>query len=63
MPGLVVAVSVEIGQEVAVGDNVVILESMKMENELKAPRKGQIKQVNVEVGDSVEKNQTLVIIE
>jgi biotin carboxyl carrier protein len=63
MPGLVVAMSVEIGQEVAVGDNVVILESMKMENELKAPREGKIKRINVEVGDSVEKNQTLVVIE
>jgi biotin carboxyl carrier protein len=63
MPGLVVDVSVEVGQEVEVGDNVVILESMKMENELKAPRAGLIKGISVQAGDSVEKNQTLVIIE
>jgi biotin carboxyl carrier protein len=63
MPGMVVALSVEVDQEVAAGDNVVILESMKMENELKAPRGGLVKQINVQTGDSVEKNQTLVIIE
>ena len=40
MPGLVVATPVEVGQQVEMGDNVVILESMKMENELKAPRAG-----------------------
>jgi biotin carboxyl carrier protein len=63
MPGLVVDVSVEVDQEVAVGDNVVILESMKMENELKAPRAGLVKRINVQAGDSVEKNQTLIVIE
>jgi biotin carboxyl carrier protein len=63
MPGLVVAVSVEVGQEVEAGDNIVILESMKMENELKAPRAGQIGEIAVQAGDSVEKNQTLVVIE
>jgi biotin carboxyl carrier protein len=63
MPGLVVTVPVEVGQEVSVGDDVVILESMKMENELKAPRAGLVKGIRVQVGDSVEKNQTLVIIE
>ena len=41
MPGLVVAVPVEPGQHVESGENLVILESMKMENELKAPRAGR----------------------
>ena len=40
MPGLIVAVRVEVGQEVTAGQTVVILESMKMQNELKAPRDG-----------------------
>ncbi len=62
MPGLVVAVPVEVGQEIAEGDNLVILESMKMENELKAPRAGRVERVTVGVGDSVERNQTLVVI-
>jgi biotin carboxyl carrier protein len=62
MPGLVVAVPVEIGQQVESGDNLVILESMKMENELKAPRAGRVERVNVAAGDSVEQNQSLVVI-
>ncbi|HOA23481.1 MAG TPA: biotin/lipoyl-binding protein [Aggregatilineales bacterium] len=62
MPGLVVATPVEVGQQVEMGDNVVILESMKMENELKAPRAGRVERINVKPGDSVEQNQTLVVI-
>lgn len=62
MPGLVVAMPVEVGQEIVKGDNLVILESMKMENELKAPRAGRVERVNVNAGDSVEQNQTLVVI-
>jgi biotin carboxyl carrier protein len=62
MPGLVVAVPVEVGQEVAEGENIIILESMKMENELKAPRDGRVERISVGAGDSVERNQTLVVI-
>ena len=62
MPGLVIAVVVEVGQEVEAGDNIVILESMKMENELKTPRAGRVEHVTVSDGDSVEQNQTLVVI-
>jgi biotin carboxyl carrier protein len=62
MPGLVVAVPVKEGQSVDVEDSVVILESMKMENELKAPRAGTIERVLVKAGDSVEMQQVLVVI-
>lgn len=62
MPGLVVNVPVEIGQQVAKGDNLVILESMKMENEIKAPRDGRVERVNVKAGNSVEQHQTLLVI-
>jgi biotin carboxyl carrier protein len=62
MPGLIVAVPVEVGQEIEAGQNVVILESMKMENELKSPRAGRIERINVKVRDSVEQNQVLVVI-
>jgi biotin carboxyl carrier protein len=62
MPGLVVAIPVEVGQEVEKGDAVVILESMKMENELKTPRAGTIERIAVKPGDSVEQQQTLVVI-
>jgi len=62
MPGLIVSVPAEPGQEVKKGQTVVILESMKMENELKAPRDGVIGRVEVQKGDSVEQNKVLVTI-
>ena len=62
MPGLVVAIVVEVGQEVAEGDTIVILESMKMENELKTPRDGVVDRIDVEVSQSIEQQQILVII-
>ena len=63
MPGLVVSLPVGNGQEVQKGDLLVILESMKMQNELKAPRDGVVKRVRVETGDSVEQKQTLLSVE
>lgn len=62
MPGLIIAVSVTEGQAVAKGDQVIILESMKMENELRSPRDGVVKHIYVESGATVEKNQILVSI-
>jgi biotin carboxyl carrier protein len=62
MPGLVVAVPVTVGQAVEAGDVLVILESMKMENELKAPRAAVVERVHVRAGDSVEQSQTLVVV-
>ncbi len=62
MPGLIVSVAVEEGDTVAKGDKVVILESMKMENELRAPRDGVVGRISVAAGDSVEKGQVLAVI-
>ena len=62
MPGLVVTVTVTDKQEVAKGDVLIILESMKMQNELKSPRDGTISRVRVKVGDSVERKQTLLSV-
>ena len=62
MPGLIVAVTVTEGQPVKKGDQVIILESMKMENELRAPKDGLVARVNVAQGASVEKDQVLVVI-
>jgi biotin carboxyl carrier protein len=62
MPGLVVAVPVEEGQLVARGDALVILESMKMQNELKAPRQGTVAQVRIRPGERVELNQVLMTL-
>ena len=62
MPGLVVTVPISEGQQVAKGDVLIILESMKMQNELKSPRDGTISRVRVKQGDSVERKQTLLSV-
>ena len=62
MPGLVVAVLIEEGQEVKKGQVMLILESMKMQNELKAPRDGTMGRVRVKAGESVEQRQTLLSV-
>lgn len=62
MPGIIVKTPVEAGQSVKKGDSIIILESMKMENELRAPRDGIVTRVHVEPGQSVEKDQALAII-
>jgi biotin carboxyl carrier protein len=60
MPGIIVAVPVAVGDSVRRGDKVIILESMKMENELRAPFDGVVTHVHVAAGASVEKDQPLV---
>jgi pyruvate carboxylase subunit B len=60
MPGLVVRVLVEPGQEVAGGAGLVVLEAMKMENELKAPAAGTVSAIRAQPGAAVEKGQVLV---
>ena len=60
MPGLIIDILVEIGQTIAKGDKLMILEAMKMENVLKAQGEGTSKSIGVSQGDSVEKNQGLI---
>jgi biotin carboxyl carrier protein len=60
MPGLVVRVVAEPGLEVAAGSSLVVLEAMKMENDLKAPGAAVIEQVLVVTGQTVEKGTVLV---
>lgn len=62
MPGLVVSVPVKEGQTVQKGDVLVILESMKMQNELKSPREGMVTRLRVKPGDSVEQKETLLSV-
>jgi biotin carboxyl carrier protein len=62
MPGLVVAVPVAEGQEVKKGQVLLILESMKMQNELKSPRDGKISRIRVKPGESVEQRQALLSV-
>lgn len=60
MPGLVVRVQVEPGQEVAAGMPVIVLEAMKMENQLKAAAAARVAAVRVQAGQAVEKGQVLL---
>jgi pyruvate carboxylase subunit B len=60
MPGLVLRVEVEVGQAVAPGSGLVVLEAMKMENEIRAPGPGRVKAVLVKAGETVEKGSPLV---
>jgi len=62
MPGLVVAIPVEEGQQIKKGQVILILESMKMQNELKSPRDGTMGRIRVRVGESVEQKQTMLSV-
>ena len=60
MPGTIVDVPVKAGQAVKAGDVLVVLEAMKMENEIKAPKDGTVTAVNVTKGESVNTGTCLV---
>ena len=62
MSGKILGVKVSVGQAVKKGEVVAVLEAMKMENDIVALEDGTIASINVNVGDSVETNQTLVTI-
>jgi len=62
MPGLVVRVEVAAGQRVAMGAALVVVEAMKMENELRAPRPGVVETIHVAAGQAVEKGAPLVTL-
>jgi biotin carboxyl carrier protein len=62
MPGLIVDVVVAEGQAVKKGDILIILESMKMQNELKSPIDGTVQRVRAKAGESVEHNQVLLSV-
>jgi acetyl/propionyl-CoA carboxylase alpha subunit len=63
MPGLVLRVEVEVGQAVKAGQGIVVVEAMKMENELKAPADGVVARIDVQPGQTVEKGATLIVLE
>lgn len=63
MPGLIVRVAVSPGQLVAAGDGLVVIEAMKMENELRATRAARVATVHVQPGQAVEKGVELVTLE
>ena len=63
MPGLILEMSVSVGQEVKENDCLLILEAMKMENSFLSPRAGIIKSISASKGDAVEKGQLLIEFE
>jgi len=63
MPGTIVDILVKAGAKVKAGDPVLVIEAMKMENEVPAPVAGTVKAVNVAKGDSVNPDEALVEIE
>lgn len=62
MPGLIISIPVNEGDEVVKGQVLLILESMKMQNELKAPRDGKIQRIRVKAGETVEQKQPLLSV-
>ncbi len=63
MPGLVLEISVQVGDKVSAGDQLIILEAMKMENVLSAPGDGIVEKIHVEKGQPVDKSQLLITFE
>ncbi|HKO98825.1 MAG TPA: biotin/lipoyl-containing protein [Pyrinomonadaceae bacterium] len=63
MPGKVVRVLVEQGAQVEAGEGIVVVEAMKMQNELKSPKKGVVSSINAEVGVTVNAGDVLAVIE
>jgi acetyl-CoA/propionyl-CoA carboxylase biotin carboxyl carrier protein len=63
MQGTIVKVSVEVGQSVEIGDTIVILEAMKMENSVRAERAGTVSSINVTAGDGVSAGDIVAVIE
>jgi pyruvate carboxylase subunit B len=63
MPGTIIDIKVAVGDKVSAGDGVVVIEAMKMENEIQAPKAGTVTSVHIVKGDSVSPNETLIEIQ
>ena len=62
IPGRIVALSVAAGDAVEAGQQLLVLEAMKMQNELRAPREGSIERIPIAVGENVEVGDLLMVI-
>jgi biotin carboxyl carrier protein len=60
MPGLVIDICISKGDLIKTGENLIILEAMKMENILKSPGEAKVKSVNIQKGETVDKDQVLI---
>lgn len=63
MPGNIIEIMVKVGDTVSEGDEVIILEAMKMENPIFAPADGTVKEIKIKEKDAVEADQLLMILE
>jgi len=63
MPGRVVRTLVAVGDEVEEGQALIVIEAMKMQNELKSPKTGRVGKIAVDVGDAVGSGDVLVVVE
>lgn len=63
LPGLILEINVEVGDEVEAGQEVLILEAMKMENDVQSNEAGVVKEIKVKEGDSVEEGAVLITLD
>ncbi len=63
MPGTIIDIKVKVGDSVNAGDSVIVIEAMKMENEIQASKSGVVVAIHVSNGDSVSPNETLIEIQ
>lgn len=63
MQGMIVKLKVKVGDNVNEGDTVAVLEAMKMENDVKSDKSGKVTDILVGEGDTVEKDDVLMVIE
>jgi biotin carboxyl carrier protein len=63
MPGKIVRVLLSVDEAVASGQGVVVVEAMKMQNEIKSPKSGRVVEIRVNEGDTVDAGQVLAVVE
>jgi len=63
MQGTVIKLLVSVGQQVSIGDAVLVLEAMKMENQIQADKSGTVKKISCKAGDTVGSGDVLLVIE
>lgn len=63
MPGLILDIPIQVGDNIALNDTLIVLEAMKMENSIVSPRQGVIKSIGVKKGETVDKGELLIEFE
>ncbi len=63
MPGKIVEIKITVGDKIKAGDSVIVIEAMKMENEIQAAISGTVVAINISKGDEVSPNETLLEIQ